>query len=159
MVVLLKWASLVAQMNPPTVWETWGLIPGLGRSPGGGHGNPLQYSCLGNPMDRGAQWATVCGVARSQTRLGDYAQHSSAHILWKYREFTVLCCFLMLSREMGLIPGWGRSLGEGNGNPLQYSCLENSMDRGVCQAIVHGVVKGRTQLSNQHVHFFHFTSC
>ena len=44
-----------------------GLIPGLGRSPGGGHGNPLQYSCLGNPMDRGAWWATVYGVAKSQT--------------------------------------------------------------------------------------------
>ena len=38
-----------------------GSIPGLGRSPGGGHGNPLQYSCLENPMDRGAWWATVHG--------------------------------------------------------------------------------------------------
>ena len=38
-----------------------GLIPGLGRSPGEGHGNPLQYSCLANPMDRGAWWATVMG--------------------------------------------------------------------------------------------------
>ena len=42
-------------------------IPGLGRSPGGGHGNPLQYSCLENPMDRGAWWATVPGVAKSPT--------------------------------------------------------------------------------------------
>ena len=41
-----------------------GLISGLGRSPGGGNGNPLQYSCLENPMDRGAWWATVHGVAR-----------------------------------------------------------------------------------------------
>ena len=41
-----------------------GLIPGLGRSPGEGNGNPLQYSCLENPMDRGAWWATVHGVAR-----------------------------------------------------------------------------------------------
>ena len=40
------------------------LILGLGRSPGGGHGNPLQYSCLGNPMDGGAWWATVHGIAR-----------------------------------------------------------------------------------------------
>ena len=40
------------------------LIPGSGGSPGGGNGNPLQYSCLGNPMDRGAQWATAHGVAR-----------------------------------------------------------------------------------------------
>ena len=44
-----------------------GLMPGLGRSPGGGHGNPLQYSCLENPMDRGAWRATVHGVAKSQT--------------------------------------------------------------------------------------------
>ena len=42
-------------------------IPGLGRSPGGGHGNPLQYSCLENPMDRGDWWATVYGVSESQT--------------------------------------------------------------------------------------------
>ena len=46
-----------------------GLIPGSGRSPGEGHGNPLQYSCLENPMDRGTWWATVHGVAKSQTRL------------------------------------------------------------------------------------------
>ena len=44
-----------------------GLIPGLGRSPGEGHGNPLQHSCLENPMDRGAWGATVHGVAKSQT--------------------------------------------------------------------------------------------
>ena len=43
------------------------------RSTGGGHGNPLQYSCLENPMDRGAWWATVHGVAQSQTRLSDTA--------------------------------------------------------------------------------------
>ena len=46
-----------------------GSIPGSGRSPGGGRGNPLQYSCLENPMDRGAWWATVHGVAKSRTRL------------------------------------------------------------------------------------------
>ena len=44
-----------------------GLIPGSGRSPGEGNGNPLQYSCLENPMDRGAWWATVHGVAESDT--------------------------------------------------------------------------------------------
>ena len=43
-----------------------GLIPRSGRSPGGGHGNPLQYSCLENPMDRGAWWSTVHGLAKSQ---------------------------------------------------------------------------------------------
>ena len=46
-----------------------GLIPGSGRSPGGGHGNPLQCSCLENPMDRGAWWARVHKVAQSPTRL------------------------------------------------------------------------------------------
>ena len=44
-----------------------GLIPGVGRSPGGGNGSPLQYSCLENPMDRGAWQSTVHGVAKSQT--------------------------------------------------------------------------------------------
>ena len=48
------------------------LIPGLGRSPGEGNGNPLQYSCLENPMDRGAWWATVCRVLKSQTWLRDF---------------------------------------------------------------------------------------
>ena len=46
-----------------------GSVPGLGRSPGGGHGTPFQYSCLENPMDRGAWWATVQRVAQSQTQL------------------------------------------------------------------------------------------
>ena len=45
-----------------------GLIPGLGRSPLEGTGNPLQYSCLGNPMDGGTWWATVHGVTNSQSR-------------------------------------------------------------------------------------------
>ena len=44
-----------------------GLMPGLGRSPAERHGNPLQYFCLENPMDRGAWWATVQGIAKSQT--------------------------------------------------------------------------------------------
>ena len=46
-----------------------GLIPGAGKSPGGGHGSPLQYSCLENPIDRGVWQAIVHGVAKSQTQL------------------------------------------------------------------------------------------
>jgi len=46
-----------------------GSMPGSGRSPAGGHGNPLQYTCLENPMDRGACWAAVHRVTKSQTRL------------------------------------------------------------------------------------------
>ena len=52
------------------------------------------------------------------------------------------------TRELGLIPGLERSPGGGNSNPLQYSCLENSTDRGVRQAIVHGVVKSWIELSD-----------
>ena len=53
------------------------------------------------------------------------------------------------TREAGSIPGLGRSPSVGNGNPLQYSCLENSKDRGVSWATLHGVAKSRTQLSNR----------
>ena len=54
-----------------------GLIPGSGRSPGEGNGNPLQYSCLDNPMDRGAWSATVHGAAKSQTRLSNFTTTTS----------------------------------------------------------------------------------
>ena len=53
-----------------------GFIPGLGRSPEEGHGNPLQYSCLENPMDRKAWWATVHGVEKSQTWLSNQHIHA-----------------------------------------------------------------------------------
>ena len=52
--------------------------PGLGRSPGGGHGNPLQYSCLKNPRDGEAWWAAVYGVAQSRTRLKRLSSNSSS---------------------------------------------------------------------------------
>ena len=60
----------VFRQNPPAnagVAGEAGSIPGLERFPGGGHGSPLEYSCLENPMDRGAWWATVHMVAKSQT--------------------------------------------------------------------------------------------
>ena len=52
------------------------------------------------------------------------------------------------TRDVGSIPGLGRSPGEGNGNPLQYSFLENSMDRGVWRATIHRVAKSQTQLND-----------
>ena len=52
------------------------------------------------------------------------------------------------ARDVGLIPGLGRSPGVGNGNPVQYSCLENPMDRGTWQTIVHGAAKSGTRLSD-----------
>ena len=60
--------------------EDASLIPGLGRSPGGGHGNPLQCSCLENPMDRGAWWATVHGVSPWGTVHGVRHNWAAEHI-------------------------------------------------------------------------------
>ena len=68
-----------------------GSIPGSGISPGEGNGNPLQYSCLENPMDGGAWWATVHRVTKSRTRLSDFTslhlviRRRSEHICWKQK--------------------------------------------------------------------------
>ena len=76
------WASqVVLVVNDPPVnagdARDAGLIPGSGRAPGGGNGNPLQYSCLENPMDRRARWATVHGIAESDmTEPTYYIPHS-----------------------------------------------------------------------------------
>ena len=59
--------------KPPAHAGDAGSSPGLGRAPGEGNGNPLQYSCLGNLMDRGAWWATVLGVTKSTNRTNDAA--------------------------------------------------------------------------------------
>ena len=68
------WASLVAQKLKASDSNAGdlGSIPGSGRSPGEGNGNPLQYSCLENLMDRGAWWTSVHRVEKSQTRLSDF---------------------------------------------------------------------------------------
>ena len=68
-IILYVWASLVAQMVKASAFT--GSIPGSGSSPGEGNGNPLQYSCLENPMDGRTWWATVHGVAKSRTRLSE----------------------------------------------------------------------------------------
>ena len=122
------------------------LISRLGRSPGVGNGNLLQSSCLENPLDRGAWWAAVHRVTKIRTRL-------SAHTTIYFTVSQKLCSsFLNLNQlnncdelptggsevkasawnagDPGSVPGLGRSPGEGNGNPLQYSCLENPMEGG-----------------------------
>ena len=83
-----SWASQVALVvkNPPASAgdiRDVGSIPGSGRSPRGGHGNPLQHSCLENPMNRGAWGTTVHGVAKSQARLKRLnTQHAKALAQW-----------------------------------------------------------------------------
>ena len=59
------------------MWETWVRFLGREDPPGEGNGNPLQYSCLENRMDRGAWWAAVHGVAKSRTRLSDFTSLAS----------------------------------------------------------------------------------
>ena len=142
---------------------------------GEGNGNPLQCSCLENPRDGEAWWAAVYGVAQSRTRLKWLSSSSSIlsghhfpshafsivpHICFYSGLFSSLIIFLGFPcgsdgkasaysvGDPGSIPGSGSSPGEGNGNPLQYSCLENPMDRGARLATVHGVTKSQTQLND-----------
>ena len=76
---ILAHASMVAQRERiHQKYRRLGLIPGSRRSPGEENGNPLQYSCLGNPMDRGVWWATVHGVIKSRT------QPSNNYLLTKF---------------------------------------------------------------------------
>ena len=138
---------------------------------GEGNGNPLQYSCLENSVDRGAWWAAVHGVAQSWTRL-KWLSSSSIPLLLYFHDKVFLsflfCCggfpggtsgkglpcsskgkeSACNAGDQGSIPWSGRSSGEGNGNPLQCSYLENPMNRGVWQATVHRVAKSWTRLSN-----------
>ena len=76
-----------------------GLIPGLGRPPEGGNGNPLQYSCLENPMDRGAWRATVHRVAKSQAQL-----RRLSTLVHNEKGSLVLC--RVLSRALAMSPWW-----------------------------------------------------
>ena len=66
--------------NPPTNAGDLGWIPGPSRSTEGGKGNPLQYSCLGNPMDRGASWARVLVVSKSQTQPSEHNSNNIKNI-------------------------------------------------------------------------------
>ena len=90
-------------------------------------------------MDRGAWWATVHRVAKSGTQLKRLSTH--AHTFLGGSEVKASASS---AGDLGSIPGSGRSPGEGNGNPLQYSCLENPMDGGAWWATVHGVAKSQT---------------
>ena len=136
--------------NLPAMWET--RVRSLGRedSPGEGNGTPLQYSCLENPMDGGAWWATVHGVATSQTRLSNFTFTFTLGIP-DFKQFSSLVA-QRLKRLPAMQETRVRSLGredspgEGNGNPLQYSCLENPRDGRAWLAAVCGVAQSRTRL-------------
>ena len=113
---------------------------------GEGNGNPLQHSCLGNPMDRGVWRAIVHGVAKSQTWLSDWTELNwyIIYILWLPRWLSgeESACQCRSHRRYG----FGRSHGVGNGNPLQYSCLGSPMDRRAWQTTILGLQKVRDDL-------------
>ena len=72
----LSFVWLIFQLEKRNIVTDKTEVPGSGRSPGGGNGNPLQYSCLENPMDRGAWQATVHTVAKSRTQLKRVSMHT-----------------------------------------------------------------------------------
>ena len=108
----------------------WSL--GWGRSPGGGHGNPLQYSCLENPMDRGAWWATVHGVSKSWTQL----KHLSMHTRVVYSRVPQRMCHRCLTQKLknGFPQPSGSQLGWGDWAPqiVDSTCKEPSNFTTVC---------------------------
>ena len=105
----------------------------------------VNQTSLENPMDGGAWQATVQGVARSRTRLSDF---TSPHLTSDFPGGSDGKASAYNAGDQGSIPGSGRSPGEGNGNPLQYSGLENPMDGGAWQATVHGATKSQIRLSD-----------
>ena len=149
-----SWASPVAQWikNTPAVQEMAddaGSVPRSGRSPGRGHGNTLQYSCLESPRD----------YSGLQSMGSQRVRHSWTHLympalMWE-KDYAYFLTPRWLSSkyfcnvgDADSIPGAQRSPGERNGNPLQYSCLGNPKDRGNWWATVHGVSKSWTRLSD-----------
>ena len=124
-----------------------------------GNGNPLRYSCLENSMDRGTWRATVHGVSRvwhdwvtctflrvmSPT---SFIYDDTEHLFMGFPGGSDGKESACNAGDPGSIPVLGRSLGEGNGYPLQYSWLKNPMDIGAWWAAVHGITTSWTQLSN-----------
>ena len=104
----------------PPMQETRGSIPGLGRSPGEGDGNPLQYFPGESHGPRSLVGYSPQGHKESDT---------TEQLTFTFTSGSDGKESARNAGDPGLIPGSGRSLGEGNDNPLQYSCLENTMDR------------------------------
>ena len=105
---------------------------------GEGNDNPLQCSCLENPKDEGAWWAAVCGVGCTESDITEVSwQQQQQDSVWVFPGDSVVRNPPVNAGDAGLIPGLGRSPGGGHGNPLQYSCQENSMDSGTWWATIH----------------------
>ena len=134
-----------------------GSISGLGRSPGAGLGNPLQYSCLESSMDRGDWQALVLGVTKIWTQLSDYHAHLHAWASLGFSGGSEVKNNLQCRRRRShsfLSPGLEDPLKKKNGHPFQYSCLGNPMDRGAWQVTLHGFAKewGMIEQLSMHTH-------
>ena len=115
-------------------------IPGSGRSPGGGNGNPLQYPCLGNPMDRGAWWATVHGVTQSDTT------GTNTHTLRQYSRPCGATEIARLKLQGGREPGlaWAEAL-----VPLENKLPPSDhFSRGLQLPVTHPSLPVRRKLRN-----------
>ena len=151
--------ALVVKNSPsnPGDARNVGLIPESRRSPGVGNGNPFQYSLPAKFHHRGAWQATVHGAAKSWTQLSTHAcTHVGTHWEWRkwiwsyYGTLSFLGGsdgkeFAYNPEDPGSVPKLERFPREGNGNTLQYSCLDNPMDRGAWWATVHRLTKNRTR--------------
>ena len=125
--------------NPPAMQETRVRSLGWEDPLEKGKGYLLQYSGLENSRD-----CIVHGVTKSQTQLSDFHFHNSAEGLPRWPSGKNLPANERDEGDPSLIPGWGRSPGGGNGNPLQYSCLENPKERGAWWATFHRIAKSQT---------------
>ena len=94
-------------------------------------------------MDRGASWRITLASGEGSIAPRDIGGGGGSS-LWGFPCSSVGKESACYAGDLGSIPGLGRSPGEGNGNPLQYPCLENPLDRGAWWTIVHGVTKGQT---------------
>ena len=123
---------------------------------GEGDGNPLQYSCLENPMNRGTWWATVQGVAQESDTTWDYTTTMCICVCGGFPGGSVVKNLLANAggaRDSSLIPGLGRSPGGGHGNPLHSSCQWNLVDREAQWPVVHEITESdmNEQLGTQHI--------
>ena len=122
-----------------------GFDPWVGKTPSSRKRKPLQYSCLEDPMDRGAQWATVQGLGKSDT--SNHTHTVLSQVCLGFSGCSAVKSLPARAGDAGFIPGLGRSPGGGNVNLLHYSCLGNPVDRGAWQTAVHGFSKSQARLS------------
>jgi len=121
-----------------------GSIPGLGRSPGGGHGNRLQYSCVENPTVRGARWATVRRVTKSWTqlkRLNLHTQTDLKHLLMNITSVDIQMAFMTCDETC--LTGWDSAVTWVNNSLLWY--LVRRVDS-LEKTLMLGGIGGKVQL-------------